>query len=118
MTRGIVVVTLLAAPIAGVPAVRMTSTLRRTSSAANSGRRSNFPSAQRDSMTRFLPPKITQVTQARPQRFHPACVAGSGGGTQETDPNDLRRLRLSHNSTEGECERDSEDPPPIVDFRF
>jgi len=57
MTIGIVVVAFLAARIPGVPAVRMTSTLRRTSSAANSGSRSNFPSAQRDSMTRFLPSK-------------------------------------------------------------
>ncbi len=55
MTIGIVVVAFLAARIAGDPAVSMTSTLRRTNSAANSGSRSNFPSAQRDSMTRFLP---------------------------------------------------------------
>ena len=39
------------------PAVTMTSTLRRTSSAASSGRPSSFPSAYRHSMTMFFPSK-------------------------------------------------------------
>jgi hypothetical protein len=45
----------LAALVAAPPPVTMTSTLRRTSSAANAGRRSSFPSANRRSMTMFFP---------------------------------------------------------------
>ena len=41
--------------LTGGPAVTMTSTLRRTSSAASAGRRSSFPSAYRYSMTMFFP---------------------------------------------------------------
>ena len=57
MTIGISVVAFLAAKPTGLPPppVTMTSTLRRTSSAASSGRRSNFPSAPRYSITMFLP---------------------------------------------------------------
>ena len=43
------------------PVVTMTSTLRRTSSAASAGRRSSFPSACRYSMTMFFP----STTRAR-----------------------------------------------------
>ena len=55
MTMGIVEVASLAARVAWGPAVTMMSTLRRTSSAASAGRRSNFPSAYRHSMTMFFP---------------------------------------------------------------
>ena len=55
MTMGIVTVASLAGRVDAGPAVTMTSTLRRTSSAASSGRRSSFPSAYRHSMTMFFP---------------------------------------------------------------
>ena len=55
ITMGIVAVACLAARAPGVPWATMTSTLRRTSSAASSGSRSCLPSAQRNSMVRFLP---------------------------------------------------------------
>ena len=48
MTMGIVVVACLAARAAGVLEAKITSTLRRTSSAASSGSRSYFPSAARN----------------------------------------------------------------------
>src|SRR5919205_703902 len=46
-TMGIVALAFLAAKAAWVGAVTMTSTLRRTSSAARAGSRSSFPSAYR-----------------------------------------------------------------------
>ena len=55
MTMGIVLVASLAARFAVEPPETMTSTLRRTSSAASVGRRSGFPSAKRHSITMFLP---------------------------------------------------------------
>jgi hypothetical protein len=55
MTMGIVVVACWAARAAGVVEAKITSTLRRTSSAASSGSRSYFPSADRTSMARFWP---------------------------------------------------------------
>ena len=48
------------------PPVTMTSTLRRTSSAASAGRRSSFPSAYRYSMTMFFP--STYPSSRRPWR--------------------------------------------------
>ena len=114
MTIGIVVVAFLASADPRRPSGQDDVNVEANQFGCQLGRRSNFPSAQRDSMT-ILAFQVTQVTQACPQRFHPPCVAGSGGGTQETDPNDLRRLRLSHNSTEGEYENDSENH---ADFRF
>ena len=61
MTMGIVEVASLAARVAVGPPVTITSTLRRTSSAASAGRRSGFPSARRHSTTSFFP----RHTQAR-----------------------------------------------------
>src|SRR5215470_15805138 len=55
MTMGIVVVACLAERVGCGPAVTMTSTLRRTSSPASEGRRSDFPSANRHSMKMFFP---------------------------------------------------------------
>ena len=56
ITMGIVLVAFLAARIIlSPPAAKMISTLRRTSSAASSGRRSSFPSAYRYSMAMFCP---------------------------------------------------------------
>ena len=55
MTIGIVWVACLAAIAAGVVITRMRSTLSRTISAANSGKRSAWPSENRRSKTRFRP---------------------------------------------------------------
>ena len=55
ITMGMVVVALLAANAARVPATTIRSTLRRTRSAASSGRRSVFCSANRYSMAIFFP---------------------------------------------------------------
>ena len=55
ITMGMVVVALLAANAGAVPATTIRSTLRRTKSAASSGRRSGFCSANRYSMVKFFP---------------------------------------------------------------
>jgi hypothetical protein len=55
-TTGMVVVAFLAAKLdGGPPTAAMTLTLRRTKSAASSGRRSTLPSAQRYSIATFWP---------------------------------------------------------------
>jgi len=54
-TMGIVLLAFLAASIATRELVTMTSTLRRTTSAARSGRVSILPSAYRYSMKMFFP---------------------------------------------------------------
>ena len=55
ITMGMVVVAFFAANAAGVPETTIRSTLRRTRSAASSGRRSVFCSANRYSMVIFFP---------------------------------------------------------------
>jgi hypothetical protein len=55
MTMGIVRVACLAAWVAGVPDVTITSALSPISSAARRGRRSGFPSPNRDSKATFCP---------------------------------------------------------------
>ena len=66
MTMGIVAVASLAGRVAAGPPETITSTLRRTSSAASAGTRSSFPSAYRDSMTMFFP--STYPSSRRPWR--------------------------------------------------
>ena len=61
ITMGIVDVACLAGRVAWGPAVTMMSTLRRTSSAASSGSRSNFPSAHRDSIDNVFPLYVAKV---------------------------------------------------------
>ena len=73
MTMGIVAVASLAARVAFDPTVTITSTLRRTNSAAIARSRSMFPSAYRYSMTMFFPPR----TQARAgPAVRPRCGPG------------------------------------------
>ena len=55
ITMGIVIVASLAARVGIGPAVTMTATSRRTSSAASARRRSGFRSANRHSMIMFFP---------------------------------------------------------------
>src|SRR5262245_46486302 len=55
MTMGIAAVACLKNRVDTGPAETITSTLRRTSSAASAGRRSGFPSAYRHSMTMLFP---------------------------------------------------------------
>lgn len=55
ITMGMVVVAFFAANAGGLPATTIRSTLRRIKSAASSGKRSFFPSANRYSMVIFFP---------------------------------------------------------------
>ena len=73
MTMGIVAVALLAAMGASVPPAAMTSTLRRTSSAANYGSKSSRFSAYRRSKTTFFP-----STQPNPRRASGRADRNSG----------------------------------------
>ena len=68
ITIGMVVVALLAANAAGVPEATIRSTLRRTKSAASSGRRSGFCSANRYSMVIFFPFNPAKLAQLLPER--------------------------------------------------
>ena len=70
ITMGMVVVALLAANADGVPETTIRSTLRRTSSAASSGRRSDFCSANRYSMVIFFPSIHPSLRQLLPERLH------------------------------------------------
>ena len=65
MITGMVVVAFLAALVSAGPPVTISSTLRRTRSAARSGSRSKFPSAHRYSMTMFFP--STYPSSRRPR---------------------------------------------------
>ena len=84
MTIGIVVVTSFAAPLDVEPPVTITSTLRRTSSAARSGSRSNFPSAHRHSMTMFFP--STYPSSRRPCRNASMRAASTEGDVAARNP--------------------------------
>ena len=97
ITMGIVVVALLAANAAPVPATTIRSTLRRTRSAASSGRRSGFCSANRYSMAIFFPsihpslvnsclnastrtavPEVVLASRKPMRRTFPDCCASAG----------------------------------------
>src|SRR4029453_2063389 len=93
---GIVPVARFAAWLAGVPYVTMTSTLRRTRSAARPGSRSYLPSAHRDSIFDVLTFDIAQLAQSFPEgREQDGQVAGiatrvrRGGRRQKTYSGDL-----------------------------
>ena len=72
ITMGMVVVTLLAANVAGVPLTTIRSTLSRTNSAASSGRRSFFCSANRYSMVMFF------------LSFHPSLLSSCRNASKRT----------------------------------
>ena len=79
ITMGMVVVALFAANAAGVPETTIRSTLRRTKSAASSGRRSGFCSANRYSMVIFFPsihPSLLSSCRNAPRgpRYQKQCL--------------------------------------------
>ena len=86
ITMGMVVVALFAANAGGVPVTTIRSTLRRTKSAASSGRRSAFASANRYSMVIFFPsihPSLLSSCRNAPrgpryrkQCFYPGNLCG------------------------------------------
>ena len=67
---GMLVVALLAANVGSLPVATIESTLRRTSSAASSGRRSVFPSANRYSMILCFSFNPSEFAQLLPERVH------------------------------------------------
>jgi hypothetical protein len=93
MTMGIVVVACLAARVGSTPAATITSTLRRTSSAARPGSRSACESAYRHSIARFCP-RYIQLAQPLTESLDAGGVGGSGRDSQKPEPRDFRGLRL------------------------
>ena len=91
VTIGIVAVALRAASRDGWPAARMTSTLRRTRSAAIAASRSGWPSAKRRSMTMFWP--STKPASRRPWRKPASFGIGMRRGRrgEERQQADARR---------------------------
>jgi len=81
---GIVLVAFRAASAEGVPLVTMTSTLRRTSSAANAGKRSARASADRYSMMRLRP--SSYPSSRRPLRKASKLAALACGGIVSSTP--------------------------------
>ena len=97
ITMGMVVVARLAANADPVDVTTIRSTLRRTNSAASSGRRSAFPSANRYSMTIFfpsihpsllsscrnastrtaLPEAVLAIQETYPRKIFPDCCASA-----------------------------------------
>ena len=97
MTMGIVVVASLAARVAAGPAETMMSTLRRTSSAARSGSRSNLLSAQSPLYGNVFTLHVAKLAQALQERLDAGRDVGTECSTKVPDPRDVRwLLRPSH----------------------
>src|SRR6266550_1577269 len=96
ITMGMVVVAFFAANAGFPPVTTITSTLRRTRSAARSGRRSFFPSAKPvlvGDIFSFDPSKLGQLLS---ERLHEDRATRSSAWIEETDAEDFPwLLRLS-----------------------
>src|SRR5213595_2696236 len=91
MTMGMLLVAFFAASAADPAGATITSTLRRTNSAARSGSRSTFPSAHRYSMMRFWP-STQPSSQLSQEGVEPVLHGLAGGRAQITDAVHLARL--------------------------
>jgi hypothetical protein len=85
----VVVVAFLAANAGSVDATTIRSTLRRTNSAASSGRRSCFCSANRYSKADILSLNPSKLAQLLAERLHKDRAARSGACIEETDAENL-----------------------------
>ena len=79
MTMGIVEVASLAARVRCGPPVTMTSTLRRTSSAASSGRRSGFSLRRSLLNDNVFPLDVSKLAQTLPECLDAGRDSGKGG---------------------------------------
>jgi hypothetical protein len=116
-----VVVAFFAANADAADVTTIKSTLRRTKSAASSGRRSFFCSANRYSKNDILCLNPSQLAQLLSERIHKHRTSRGSATIQETNPEDFSRLlRVDQRPTECEGESDCEDPQPfwILDCRF
>src|SRR5262249_29050770 len=112
ITMGIVLVAFRAASAEGVPLVTMTSTLRRTSSAANAGKRSARPSADRYSMMRLRPSSYPSSRRPLRKASKLAALACGGYCLQHTDaPGQLLRVRRERPGRCAAEQRDELAPP-------
>ena len=89
ITMGMVVVAFFAANADGPPVTTIRSTLRRTRSAASSGRRSVFCSANRYSMVIFFPSIHPSLLSSCRNASNEHRATGSSAWIQETDAGDL-----------------------------
>src|SRR3989442_5869477 len=109
---GMDVVARLAAAVSGAASVTMRSTLRRTSSAASAGSRSNLPSAYRYSMARVWALDVAELAQPLAERLIPGDVRrGTAGGENPDAGNFLRRLRVGGEPRCEDPERKRDDEP-------
>ena len=122
MTMGIVAVASLAARVSVEPAVTMTSTLRRTSSAASVREAIEFSLRRSPLNDNVFPLHVPKLAQPLAE-----CLdAGRGSGKREhaariSYPGDFRRLlRLCPRPANREYDSESNNPHQfsILDFRF
>ena len=94
---GIVIVAFLAARVGIGPAVTMTSTLRRTSSAASAGQAIEFSLCISPLNDNVFPLHVAKLAQTLPECLDAGRVSGKGASTRISYPGDFRRLlRLGH----------------------
>ena len=104
MTMELVTVVALAHGVDAGLAVTITSTLRRTSSAASEGRRSSRPSADRHSMRDGLSLHVPQLAQALPECLDAGRHHRRGDSRKESYPWDARWLLRVGGERRGEEE--------------
>ena len=89
ITMGMVVVAFFAANAGGPAVTTIRSTLRRTKSAASSGRRSDFCSANRYSMVKFFPSIHPSLLSSCRNASTRTALPDSSAYIQETDAEDF-----------------------------
>ncbi len=117
---GMVVVALFAANAAAVAVTTIRSTLRRTKSAASSGRRSRFPSANRYSMAIFFPSIQPSLLSSCRNASKRTAIPEAVLWIQETDAEDFPVCCAScHSPAQRECDHDCKKPNHnFFDFGF
>ena len=121
ITMGMEVVARLAANTAVVPETTIGSTFKRTKSAASSGWRSDFCSANRNSMVRFFPSihpsLLNSCRNASTRTALPAAVLASRNPMRKIFPDLLRAGPCpAHREHDDDCEKPH--PFSILNFRL
>ena len=120
ITMGMVVVAFFAANAVGAPVTTIRSTLRRTKSAASSGRRSGFCSANRYSMVIFFPSihpsLLSSCRNASKRTALPEAVLASRKPMRKIFPVCCASPCPAHHEHDDDCKKPH--PFSILDFRF
>ena len=119
ITMGMVVVAFFAANAAVVPATTIRSTLRRTKSAASSGRRSGFCSRKPVLDGDILSLNPSKLAQLLPKRLQEDRATGSSAWIQETDAEDFPcLLRVTWTTSASSKDVEYEDQDIFFFMRF